>query len=338
MRTISLLARIVARSYRTALVARFGRYRAWPSEALLLDEPLALAEARTSRLRRIYANAQRDAWDGPALLREAVARHGGIQLAEEKRRALAHPMTMLMWGELGAWIVSAELAERLEDADARMAASSQVFDEARHFYLLRDYVALLHVPAPRLDRYFAIAARALLTTRDLDLKLFAMQILAEGTAQAIFRFLAESAVEPVLCELLPYVERDEARHVGLGILHLPERLERRSARDRRRLSSRVNAIGDLFAATQIRYIEHYQTLGLDPRELFRRADRLLHELSHKLGTAPGTEEPYFRTVDPSTSEYDAQLDFVLPRAGVSPPPGARAFQRLLELGQRILPA
>src|SRR6201999_1242888 len=111
-----------------------------------------------------------------------------------------------------------------EDPDARMAASSQVFDEARHFYILRDYLALLHVPVPPLDPYFATAARSLLASRDLTLKLFAMQILVEGAAQAIFRFLSTQSVEPVLSEILPYIERDEARHVGLGILHLPNML------------------------------------------------------------------------------------------------------------------
>lgn len=337
MAAVLSIPKIVVRSLGVAFAARLGRYRGWPSDSLLLSDPLALAEGKTHRLRRIYANAQRDAWDGPAVFRDAVTRHGGLQLSEEKRRALAYPISMLMWGELGAWIVSAELAERLDDSDARMAASSQVFDEARHFYVLRDYLALLHVPVPALDRYFAIAARALLTTRDLDLKLFAMQILAEGTAQAIFRFLADSEIEPVLSEILPYVERDEARHVGLGVLHLPERLAKRSPRERRRLASRVLAIGDLFAATQLRYIPHYRALGVQPRDLFRRADRLLHELSNKLGTVPGSDEPYFRTVDPAAPDYERNLDYVLPREGVAPPSGARALQRLLTVGEWLLP-
>src|SRR5262245_14799100 len=187
-----ILANSVLHAGAACIAARIGRYRSWPSEALLLDEPLALAEAKTDRLRRIYSMAGEHLWDGPAVFREAVARHGGIQLSPEKRKALAPIITMLTWAELAAWIVSAELAERLDDPDARMAASSQVFDEARHFYIFRDYLALLHVPVPPLDPYFAVAARTLLDTKDLTLKLFAMQILAEGTAQAIFDFLAES--------------------------------------------------------------------------------------------------------------------------------------------------
>jgi hypothetical protein len=332
------LFKTLSRTVGVALVARAGSYRSWPSTAALIDEPLALAEARTTGLRRIYANGHRDAWDGPAVFREAVSKHGGIQLDSEKRVAIAHPMTMLMWGELGAWIVSADLAERLEDPDARLAASSQVFDEARHFYVLRDYVALLHVPVPQLDPYFRIALRRLLCSRSLELKLFAMQILAEGAAQAIFRFLADARIEPVLTEILPYIERDEARHVGLGVLHLPERLAQLGPRRCRRLASKVGAIGDLFIANQLRYLRHYRTLGLEPRDLIRRADKMIHELSQKLGTVPSTGEPYFRSEDPKAPGYEERLDRLFPPTGAEPSSDARILMRLIDFGAATLPS
>lgn len=332
------LARIVTRTVGVAAVARASRYRSWPSDHALLAEPLALAEARTSGLRRIYANGHRDAWDGPAVFREAVARHGGIQLDPARRAALVHPLTMLMWGELAAWIVSADLAERLEEPDARLAASSQVFDEARHFYVLRDYVALLHVPVPALDPYFRIAVRRLLGARSLELKLFAMQILAEGAAQAIFRFLADARVEPVLSDLLPYIERDEARHVGLGILHLPALLAARSPRQCRRLARKVGAIGDLFIANQLRYLPHYRALGLEPRDLIRRGDKMIHELAQRLGTVPGTAEPYFRSEDPAAPGYEERLDRLFPPAGAAPGREARILQRVIDLGAAALPS
>ena len=333
-----ILAKVISRTVGVAVVARTSRYRSWPSDGVLIDEPLALAEARTNGLRRIYANGHRDAWDGPAVFREAVARHGGIQLDPEKRAALVHPLTMLMWGELGAWIVSADLAERLEDPDARLAASSQVFDEARHFYVLRDYVALLHVPVPQLDPYFRIALRRLLCARSLELKLFAMQILAEGAAQAIFRFLADARIEPVLSEILPYIERDEARHVGLGILHLPERLSRLGPRQCRRLANKVGAIGDLFIANQLRYVHYYRALGLEPRDLIRRGDKMIHALSQKLGTVPGTDVPYFRSLDPSTPEYEENLDRLFPPAGAEASSAARILKRVIDFGAATLPS
>lgn len=328
----------VGRMAELSIRARLGRFRTWPSRAVLIDEPLALAEQRTNKLRRIYDKATTNMWDGPAVFREAMAKHGGIQLDRSRREALAYPISMLMWGELGAWIVSAELAERLDDPDARMAASSQVFDEARHFYLLRDYLAALHVPVPPLDPYFAAGARYLLGDRDLTVKLLAMQILAEGTAQAIFSFLGDAKLEPVLSELLPLIERDEARHVGLGILHLPDRVAALSAAQRKRIARKIHGIGDLFAATQLRYIPHYRALGLDPQELFRRADRMLHNLSGKLGTIPGTGTPYFRTWDPEHPGYQATLDQMLPPPGMKQTPLARVITRVVDAGARLLPA
>ena len=124
MRLASYLARSSARAFGMAVTASRGKYRSWPPTELLINDPLAMAEEKTNRLRAIYAKATRDVWDGPGEFRAAMERHGGIQLSREKREALAYPISMLMWGELAAWIVSAELAERLEDPDARLAASS----------------------------------------------------------------------------------------------------------------------------------------------------------------------------------------------------------------------
>ena len=49
---------------------------------------------------------------------------------------------MLMWGELAAWRISAQLADRLEPLEMKMAATSQAHDEARHFYVMHDYLEL----------------------------------------------------------------------------------------------------------------------------------------------------------------------------------------------------
>lgn len=332
-----VVSRVVSRALNNALRARLGRFRNWPDTALMIDEPLAIAEQRTNKLRRIYTNAGRDLWDGPQVFRDALQRHGGIQLEQEKRVALAHLVTGLMWGELAAWIVAAELAERLEDPDAKMAASAQVFDEARHFYVLRDYVAALHVPVPKLEPYYAIAFRRLLATSDLTVKLFAMQIMAEGAAVVIFRFLHESEIEPVLSELLPLIELDESRHVGLGVLYLPQQLENLSPRKLMKIRSTTYGIGDLFGAAQIRNARHFHTLGVDPRDLIRAADKMLYELSQKIGKVPGTDLDFFGTNPTTSPDYEDNLDYVLPRVGQPPGRSARLAQGVIEWGARLLP-
>ncbi len=207
-----------------------------------------------------------------------------------------------------------------------------------HFYVMRDYLAALHVPAPRLDRYFSLAVRSLLHADDLNVKLMAMQLLAEGTAQSIFKFFAEAEIEPVLTDLLPLMERDEARHVGLGIMHLPDRLAKLNAKERRRIAFKVATIGDLFGATQIRYIEHYYTLGLDPRDLFRRCDKMLYGLSEKLGKVPGSNEPYFYTNNPNDPNYEKQLNIVLPPPGEKRHPLTKLIFGVVDAAWYALPA
>jgi hypothetical protein len=47
----------------------------------------------------------------------------------------------------------------------------------------------------------------------------------EPLALTLFHTVRRSGEEPVLADLLAYYERDEARHVALGVLHLPKLLK-----------------------------------------------------------------------------------------------------------------
>jgi hypothetical protein len=192
---------------------------------------VGLAEARTDTIARIYHKGHEQAWDGRAVLDELVAKHGDIKFPAEKRDAFGAVASVLLWGELAAWSISADLALKLEDTPAKMAASSQVFDEARHFYVLREYLWRANVPVRRLGGWSRKLLVELLETENLLFKVVGMQLLVESTAVVMFRSIADAKLEPVLSELLYYFERDEARHVGLGVLALPEVLSGLSERD-----------------------------------------------------------------------------------------------------------
>ena len=192
---------------------------------------VGLAQARTDTVARIYHKGHEQAWDGRTTLDELVAKHGGIHFPEDKKAAFAKIASVLLWGELAAWSISADLAVKLEDTPAKMAASSQVFDEARHFYVLRDYMWRAGIQVEKLGGWSRTLLVELLETENLLYKVVGMQLLVESTAVVMFRTLAEAKLEPVLSELLYYFERDEARHVGLGVLTLPEVLEGLSDRE-----------------------------------------------------------------------------------------------------------
>lgn len=192
---------------------------------------VGIAQARTDTIARIYHKGHEQAWDGRTVLDELVESHRGINFPEDKRDAFGKVASVLLWGELAAWSISADLALKLEDTPAKMAASSQVFDEARHFYVLRDYLWRAGLPVQRLGGWSRRLLVELLETENLLFKVVGMQLLVESTAVVMFRQIAEAKLEPVLTELLYYFERDEARHVGLGVLTLPQVLEGLSDRD-----------------------------------------------------------------------------------------------------------
>lgn len=196
---------------------------------------VGLAEARTDTVARIYHKGHEQAWDGRAVLDELIAKHGAIRFPAEKREAFARVASVLLWGELAAWSISADLALKLEETPAKMAASSQVFDEARHFYVLRDYLWRAGIEIKQLGGWSRRLLVELLETDKLLYKVVGMQLLVEATAVVMFRSLAEAKLEPVLTELLYYFERDEARHVGLGVLTLPEVLRGLSEAEAARL-------------------------------------------------------------------------------------------------------
>ena len=192
---------------------------------------VGMAQARTDTVARIYHKGHEQAWDGRTVLDELVAKHGGIHFPEDKKVAFGKVASVLLWGELAAWSISADLAVKLEDTPAKMAASSQVFDEARHFYVLRDYLWRSGIEVQKLGGWSRRLLVELLETDNLLYKVVGMQLLVESTAVVMFRSIAEAKLEPVLTELLYYFERDEARHVGLGVLTLPDVLEGLSDRE-----------------------------------------------------------------------------------------------------------
>ncbi len=179
---------------------------------------------RADRLRGIYHRGQEQAWDGREVLPELLQKHGGIHVTPEVKEALARIFSVIMWGELAAWKVSGQLAVDIEPLEPKMAATSQAFDEARHFYVMYDYLKALGVTPYRMEKSQEAFLELVLRQKDVRLKLVGMQLMVETTALTIFQMVRETGCEPVLCELLPFFEKDEARHVGLGVQYLPSAL------------------------------------------------------------------------------------------------------------------
>jgi hypothetical protein len=243
---------------------------------------VGLAQARTDTVARIYHKGHEQAWDGRQILDELVEKHGGIHFPEDKREAFGKIASVLLWGELAAWSISADLALKLEDTPAKMAASSQVFDEARHFYVLRDYLWRAGLPISRLGGWSRKLLVELLETENLLYKVVGMQLLVESTAVVMFRAIADAKVEPVLSELLYYFERDEARHVGLGVLTLPRVLEGLSDREAFQLWWFQTKMQFEMIASGMTINPAFTTLGIDPAEMNLQGFRYHNEIMKRM--------------------------------------------------------
>ena len=222
---------------------------------------------RAKRMESIYHVGQDRIWDGKDVLAELIARHGPPKLAERERGALSQIFSVIMWGELAAWKISAQLADVIVPLEGKLAASSQVHDEARHFYVMHDYLEALGHQPPVLDYWSKRVLTMTLETKSLAKKLLGMQLTIETIALTIFQRVRELEVEPVLTELLPYYERDEARHVGLGIQLLPALVSSMSYAER--VDFAVFHL-DLYgsAVMSLKSLEPaLMSIGLDPRSL-----------------------------------------------------------------------
>ncbi len=222
---------------------------------------------RFMRCENIYHKGQDLAWDGKDILESLLKEHGGINLEPEKKKALQRIFAIIMWGELAAWKISAQLADGLVPLEAKMAATSQAFDEARHFYVMHDYLKELGYVPDRMDRAPQALLDLVLDTPNLAYKLLGMQLMIEGMALTIFQTVRELKPEPVIAELMKYYERDEARHVGLGMQYVPEMIKDMTpAEVSRMMMFQVQIMFWAMAETKV-LEKDFRVLGIDPRKV-----------------------------------------------------------------------
>jgi P-aminobenzoate N-oxygenase AurF len=209
-------------------------------------------------LRRLYEQAKLDQWnaatdidwgrplvgDGGVIADDLVDIHGtrfwdrlsAAQRVELNRRVARWRLSTLVHGEHGAMLVCSQMVESVHGQDAKLFQATQVVDEARHNEVLHRYMAL------RLDgEIYPLAGNVreifdtLLGSAAWYLKTIGLQLVAETFAVSLFRMLAESSKDEVLCQVCRRILQDEARHMGFGMLSLPAVVAEASAAERREM-------------------------------------------------------------------------------------------------------
>jgi hypothetical protein len=172
------------------------------------------------RLERLYEQAKRDFWNET----EVVDWSRPLVLDVAKRRPLARVLSIIYYGERAAMEVSAQLLTMVHDEQAKFALAAQVIEEAKHVSVFRRVLQKLDEIHP-VDPWSRRLLADLIRVRNTAAKLIGMQLIVENVANHLFKTIGDAVDDPLIREILSYVERDEKKHTGLAAIYLPEILD-----------------------------------------------------------------------------------------------------------------
>lgn len=167
--------------------------------------------------------------DNPLAMPDAtVAIHGSSlwrSMDERTRAQVRHDVqswnvSQILYGEQAALICASRLAQGEPALEMKLAASSQVIDEARHIEayarLMRTRFSSSYAISPSLRTLFG----DIVSESRLDFSCLGMQILVEGMALSMFQNMRAYSADPLFRTMLTLILRDEARHFAIGKLSL----------------------------------------------------------------------------------------------------------------------
>jgi len=254
-----------------------------------------------TRIEQLYHKGQNNIWDGKEFLQACIEKHGAPKMSDDDAQVLQNIFGIILWGELAAWKISSALALAIDDDEARMAATSQAHDEARHYYVMRDYLELLgHVPE-RIEKNAEEFLGSILEADTVAKMLLGMQLMVEPMALTLFKLVREKNVDPILSDLLVMYERDEARHVALGTMYLPKVLSQMSTVQKVELVV-WQFFGYMKQFEMLRSLkDDFIALGISPREVFALARKkqlkAMELLSDELGERYPLMDTMLRVID-----------------------------------------
>ena len=201
------------------------------------------------------------------------------QQVELNRHFSAWRLSQLMYGEEFAMMVCSQLVNVVPGLDAKFFMATQVMDEARHSEVLARYVhdkvGVVYPLTSNLRRLFD----RILEVPQWYLKTVGTQLVAETLAVSIFRMMAENSQNPLICQICKRILADESRHMGFGMLSLPEQVSGLSEREVREVED--FACEALVLSMQGQFPrEAYEAVGFNKTEI-EAIKQLRHEIAQK---------------------------------------------------------
>jgi hypothetical protein len=260
-------------------------------------------------MRRLYENAKRDQWNVSSDIDWSVpvdpdrgVFHDGLidaygspyweKLDAKRRHELniefsAWRLSQLLHGESGAMIACSQLVQMVPTTDSKFFMTTQVVDEARHAEVLERYIRekLGNKVYPMTSNLKALFDQ-LIGSGKWYIKTIGLQLVAETLAVSLFRMLAESSQDPLLCLICRKILSDESRHMGFSVLSLPEQIQQLSETERHEVEDFTKEALRLVLGGQFPR-DAYEAVGFSKAEI----DGIQR---YRLEVAKGTEQAMFR--------------------------------------------
>jgi hypothetical protein len=298
-------------------------------------------EVKDQDMRGLYEKAKRDQWNASYDIEwgQEVDPDKGIlpdglidiygtkyweqlsrkQQIELNRHFSAWRISQLMYGEEFAMLICSQLVNIVPDIDAKFFMSTQVVDEARHSEVLTRYlqgkVGVTYPLTASLRNLFD----QILTMPQWYLKTVGTQLVAETLAVSLFRMLEQHSQDPLISSICRRILADESRHMGFGMLSLPEQITQLSEQERREVEEfACEAAAGLLGGQFPR--EAYEAVGFTNTEI-EDIKHMRHEIAKK------NEYVFFRKF--FKKDFHAALWNNLARVGLM---SDRAIEKLGAMG------
>ena len=183
--------------------------------------------------------------------------------AMEQRR---WSLSQFMHGEQGALLCTAKITETVPWYDAKLYASTQVVDEARHVEVFARYLDEKLGGGYQINAHLRMLLDDIINDSRWDMTSLGMQVMVEGLALAAFGNMYQFVSEPLLKQLLRYVMSDEARHVAFGVLSLQEvysQMSDKEIKDRQEFAYEASVrMRDRFMSQEV-----WERMGVNTRDV-----------------------------------------------------------------------
>lgn len=272
-------------------------------------------KVHNTRIANLYRKAKRDQWNlddkdyFPKSRPKDINEWLGI--TDEVRLAAARSFSSFYYGEQGAKIISAQLSLMAPTTEASKFLATQTMDEARHvetFERILLFIDDIRPINPFLNALLSDIARA----PSLAEKLLGMNLLIEGLALSAFRATI-AVLKPgkniseqgyhALGAPIEGIIRDESRHVGFGVLFLPEILNDLNALQRTKLRIRQAFWLSLLYGSVKYHQADQEIIGIDYLQLLKQVIEDHERRLHECGGDAFISTNLMRTVVPKLDKF-----------------------------------